>query len=94
MSEIVVSYEDLTSVDPGYLQRLKEKEHAVRQAMAKLARYTSVRWTVTDDGAGHTLFKLLTHDRANCIAQVAPLDLTLDADAFEKLITEGKRPCS
>ena len=93
MSKIVVSYDDLEGVDPGYLQRLKDKEHAVQQAMAKLARYTSVRWAVTDD-AGHTLFKLLTYDRANCIAQVAPLDLTLDADAFERLITEGRRPCS
>lgn len=94
MSKIVVSYDDLEGVDPGYLQRLNEKEHAVCQAMAKLARYTSVRWTETDDGAGHTLFKLLTYDRANCIAQVTPLDLTLDAEAFEKLVTEGRRPCS
>lgn len=94
MSEIVVSYDDLKDVDPGYLQRLKDKEHAVRQAMAKLARHTSVRWTETDDGAGHTLFKLLADDRATCIAQVTPLDLTLGPDAFERLITEVKRPCS
>lgn len=94
MSRIVVSYDDLQGADPGYVQRLKDKESAVQQAMAKIARYVSVRWTIADDGQGHTLFRLFTYDRSDCIAQFTPLDLTLDADVFEKLITEGKRPCS
>lgn len=94
MSRIVVNYDDLEGVDPGYVQRLKDKESAVRQAMANLARYTSVRWAVAEDGAGHTLFRLLTYDRSDCIVRFTPLDLTLTAEAFEKLITEGQRPCS
>ena len=93
MSKIAVSYNDLQDVDPGYVQRLKEKEEAVRRAMAKIARYTSVPWTNAVDSAGHTLFRLLTYDRSDCIAQFSPLDLTLDPDAFEKLIVEGRRPC-
>jgi len=44
------------------VQRLRDKEHAVRQATAKTAGYTSVRWTAADDGAGHTLLRLLTND--------------------------------
>jgi hypothetical protein len=94
MSQIVVSYDDLENVDPGYIQRLKDKEQAVRQAMAKITRYVSVRWAVVEDGAGHTLFRLLTYDRSDCIAQFTPLDVTLTAEAFEKLMTEGQRPCS
>jgi hypothetical protein len=94
MSQIVISYDDLRGADPGYVLRLREKEQAVRQAMAKIACYTSVRWAIAADGAGHTLFKLLTYDRADCIGQFMPLDLTLTPDTFEKLITEGKRPCS
>ena len=93
MSAIAVSYDDLQDVDPGYIQRLKGKEDAVRRAMAKIARYTSVRWISADDSAGHTLFRLLTYDRSDCIAQFSPLDLTLDPEVFEKLIVEGKRPC-
>jgi hypothetical protein len=94
MSQIMVDYDDLQDADPGYVQRLKGKEQVVRQAMAKLARDVSVRWTIADDGQGHTLFKLLTYDRSDCIAQLTPLDLTLTDEAFEKLITEGQRPCS
>ncbi len=93
MSKIAVSYDDLQDVDPGYVQRLEDKEEAVRRAMAKIARYTSVRWASADDSAGHTLFRLLIYDRSECIAQFSPLDLTLSSEAFEKLITEGKRPC-
>jgi hypothetical protein len=91
MSKIVVAYDDLDA-DPAYVQRLKDKEEAVQRAMAKIARYTSVRWTSAAD-RGHTLFRLLTYDRSDCIAQFSPLDLTLDAEAFEKLIVEGRRPC-
>ena len=91
MNKIVIAYDDL-DVDPGYVQRLKDKEEAVQRAMAKIARYTSVRWTNAVD-RGHTLFRLLTYDRSDCIAQFSPLDLTLDPEAFEKLIVEGRRPC-
>ncbi len=91
MSKIAVSYDDLRDVDPGYVQRLKDKEKAVQRAMAKIARYTSVRWMSADDSEGHTFFWLLTYDRSDCIARFSPLDLTLESDAFEKLITEGKR---
>ena len=94
MSRIVVSYDDLQGADPGYVQRLKDKERAVQQAMAKIVRYVSVRWIIMDDCQGHTLFRLLTYDRRDCIAQFTPLDLTLTDEAFEKLITEGQGPCS
>ncbi len=93
MSKIVVNYDDLQNVDPGYVQPLKGKEEAVQRAMAKIAHYTSVRWTSADDSAGHALFRLLTYDRSDCIAQFSPLDLTLAAESFEKLIVVGKRPC-
>ncbi len=92
MSKIVVAYDDLDA-DPAYVQRLKDKEEAVQRAMAKIARYTSVRWTNAVDSAGHTLFRLLTYDRSDRIAQFLPLDLTLDPEAFERLIVEGRRPC-
>ena len=93
MSRIVVSDDYLQGADPGYVQRLKDKKRAVQQAMAKIARYVSVRRTIADDGQGHTLFRLLTYDRSNCMALFTPLDLTFTAKAFER-ITEGKRSCS
>ena len=94
MGKIDVSYADLEGIDPAYIERLREKEGAVRQAVAKIGRSTSVRWVPLDAGQEHLFFRLTAYsNRADCIAQVSPLDLTLDADAFEKLIVEGKRPC-
>ena len=93
MSKIAVSYDDLQDVNPGYVQRLKEKEEAVQRAMAKIAHYTSVCWLSGDDSDERTFFWLLTYDRSDCIARFSPLDLTLESDAFEELITEGRLAC-
>jgi len=94
MGKIDVSYADLEGIDPAYVAKLREKEEAVRQAIAKIGRSCSVRWLPFDAGQKHLFFRLTAYsDRADCIAQVSPLDLTLDADAFEKEIVEGKRPC-
>ena len=68
MSKIAVSYDDLQDVDPEYVQRLRDEEEAVQRAMAKIARYTSVRWMSADIGEGHTFFWLLTYDQSDCIA--------------------------
>jgi hypothetical protein len=94
MAKIDVSYTDLEGIDPAYVERLQEQEHAVRQAVAKIGRSCSVRWVPFDTGQEHLFFRLTAYsDRADCIAQVSPLDLTLAPDAFEKLIVEGERPC-
>jgi hypothetical protein len=94
MGKIDVSYADLEGIDAACLERLREKEEAVRQAVAKIGRSTSVRWVPFDAGQHHLVLRLTAYsNRADCIAQVTPLDLALDADAFEKLIVEGQRPC-
>jgi hypothetical protein len=95
MAKIDVSYADLDGIDPAYLEKLREKEHAVRQAVAKIGRSCSVRWVRFDAGQERLFFRLTAYsDRADCIVQVSSLDLTLDPDAFEKLIVQGERPCS
>ena len=94
MAEIDVSYADLEGIDAAFVDRLREKEYAVRQAIAKIGRSCFVRWVPFDAGQKHLFFRLTAYsDRADCIAQVSPLDLTLDSDVFERLIVEGKRPC-
>jgi hypothetical protein len=94
MSKIDVCYADLDGINPTYITRFREKEQAVRQAIAKIGRSCSVRWVPFDGGRRHLFFRLTAHsDRDDCIAQVSALDLVLDADAFEKLIVEGQRPC-
>ena len=95
MGKIDVSYADLEGIDPAYIGKLRGKEQAVRQAIAKIGRSCSVRWMPFDAGQKNLFFRLTAYsDRADCITQVSPLDLTLDADAFAKLIVEGQRPCS
>ena len=90
MSKIAVSYDDLQDVDPGYVQRLKEKEEAVQRAMANIARYTSVRWMSGNDSEG-TLSSGCSPTTEATASRFSPLDLTLESDAFEELITEGRR---
>ena len=95
MGKIDVSYADLEGISPAYIRKLREKEEAVRQAIARIGRSCSVRWVPCAAGQEYLFFRLTAYsDRADCITQVLPLDLTLDADAFEKLIVEGQRPCS
>lgn len=94
MAKIDVSYADLKGIDPAYVARLREKEDVVRQAVAKIGRSCSVRWTPIFVGETNLWFRLTAYsDRDDCIAQVSPLDLTLDAEVFEKVIVEGQRPC-
>jgi len=94
MGKVEISYRELQGVHPAYVEKLKEKEHAVRRALGKLGRATSVRWSSTDDGKRNDIFRLVgSADRDDCIAQVSPLDLTLESEQFEKLLAEGKRPC-
>jgi hypothetical protein len=95
MGKIDVSYDDLAGICAAYIDKLRDKEEAVRQAIARIGRSCSVRWVPFDAGQNHLFFRLTAYpNRADCIAQVSPLDLTLDADTFEKLIVEGKRPCA
>jgi hypothetical protein len=95
MAKIDVSYVDLEGIDPAYVENLREKEDTVRQAVTKIGRSCSVRWIPFDAGEKHLFFRLTAYSdrRDDCIAQISSLDLTLDADAFEKPIVEGQRPC-
>jgi hypothetical protein len=93
MGKIDVCYDALASVDRTYTDRLQDKECFVRHALSEIGRACSVRWVPIDDGQGHLLFRL-TADSGDCIAQVTPLDLTLRAREFERIIALGKRPCT
>ena len=93
MERIGIDYRDLEGVHPAYVEKLLEMEPAVRSALEEFAGATSVRWSCTDDGKGNYSFRLVT-DLDDCIAQVSPLDLTLEPEQFEKMLAEGKRSCS
>ncbi|REJ65674.1 MAG: hypothetical protein DWQ31_17195 [Planctomycetota bacterium] len=94
MSKIEINYDDVQGVDEVYVENLKQHEDAIRNAIAKIGRSTWVRWTCEEVGNGNLFFRLVSYsDRSDCIARISPLDLTLESDEFEKLITEGKRTC-
>lgn len=97
MSKIEITYDDLQEVegvDPSDIEHLKRQEDAIRNAIAKVGRSCGVRWMFSNE-AGGEVFRLVAYsDRADCIAQFTRLDLAIAPDDFEKLITEGRRPCS
>jgi CheY-like chemotaxis protein len=91
---IVIDSEHLAGIDPQYVVALKRQDNAVRRALASIGMYTSVHWTATVDLDGTILFRLIPYSEPEtCIAQVTSLDLTLEPSLFEKLISEGARPC-
>jgi hypothetical protein len=95
MPRIDINYHDLRGIHSAYVEKLKKREPVIRRALGKIGHDTSVRWLCIDDGTGNYRFRLVAStDRDNCIAEVLPLDLTLEPDQFEKLLAEGKRPCA
>jgi hypothetical protein len=94
MGRIEIGYHALQGVHPAYVDKLKNKEAAVRRALATLGHNTPVQWLCIDDDKRNYRFRLVASaDQDDCIAQVLPLDLTLEPGQFEKLLAEGKRSC-
>ncbi|MEN6450116.1 MAG: hypothetical protein ABFC96_06475 [Thermoguttaceae bacterium] len=94
MERIEIDYQGLEGVHPAYRQKLIDREPAFQNALRTLGHATSVVWLYDDDGNHNYLFRLVdSADREFCILRVSPLDLTLDAEAFEELLIRGKRPC-
>lgn len=56
MATIEVSYANPQSIDAGFIERLGEKERAVRQAVAKIGQSRTVRWVLFDVGQKHLSF--------------------------------------
>jgi hypothetical protein len=94
MERIEISYQSLQETQPGYVAMLKQKEPAVRRALERSSNTTSARWSCAEDAAGNVVFHLhATTGGPDCIAQVLPLDLTLEPEQFEELLVTGARPC-
>jgi hypothetical protein len=96
MKHVEISYQNLQGADPAYVEKLTGIEHMVRRALEEMGRQdTSVRWLSIEDELHNHVFQLVaSDDEVDCILQVAPLDLTLEPDEFERMLTEGRRSCT
>ncbi|MCE5267363.1 MAG: hypothetical protein LLG00_05705 [Planctomycetaceae bacterium] len=95
MERIEIGYRELQGVDPAHVDKLVAMEEPLRQALRNLGHAAPVQWSFFDDGNHNYLFILVdAADPSYRIAQVSPLDLTLEPQQFEELVTTGIRPCA